>query len=82
MVDGDQDDQKAKTKAETEADQLLLDWQQRFDGRGIDFLLEVGRCHQVSLDAGQLASGGLKPLKNSHEINSPTQITNPNRLTT
>ena len=29
----------------------------------------------------QLASGGLKPLKNSQEINKPTQITNPNRLT-
>ena len=29
----------------------------------------------------QLAKGGLNPAKNNHEIKSPTQITNPNRLT-
>ena len=29
----------------------------------------------------QLASGGFTPLKNSHEITNPTQITKPNRLT-
>jgi hypothetical protein len=30
---------------------------------------------------GQLAKGGVTPLKKSHEINSPTQTTKPNRLT-
>jgi len=80
MIDGDQDDQQRYSEPETPANQLLLDRQQRLDFPGVDFVPEIGLRHAVFL-LDQLTSGGLKPLKNSHEINSPTQITNPNRLT-
>src|SRR5262249_23134706 len=64
------------------ADQLLLDRKQRFDRRLAQLFGNIGLRHNgtPSFDR-QLASGGLTPLKNSHEISSPTQITKPNRLT-
>src|ERR1700722_9511539 len=80
VIDCDQDHQQHDAEAEAPADQLLLDRQQRLDRR-VDFVLEVRLRHGFSLSIDQLASGGLKPLKNSQEIKSPTQITNPNRLT-
>ena len=80
VIDRDQDDQQHNAEPEAPADQLFLDRQQRLDRR-VDFVLEVRLRHGLSLSIDQLASGGLKPLKNSQEIKSPTQITNPNRLT-
>ena len=80
MVDGEQDDQQRYSEAEAETDQLLLDRQQRLDCRGVDFIAKIGLRHEI-FPFVQLTKGGLKPLKNSHEINRPTQITKPNRLT-
>src|SRR5262245_37247372 len=78
VIDRDQDDNEHQPKAKAEADQLLLDGQQGL-GQLRDFISEVGLRHDVC--SRQLASGGLKPAKNSQEINRPTQITKPNRLT-
>ena len=41
----------------------------------------ISSCDMVLSYDGQLANGGLMPLKNSQEMSSPTQITKPNRLT-
>src|SRR5262249_17330049 len=63
-----------------EADELLLDRQQRFGRSPLKFVADIGLRHGCAPRNGQPASGGLMPLKNSQEIMRPTQIPKPKRL--
>src|SRR5262245_19864724 len=82
IVDDREHDQKDEPDPEAEADELLLDRQQRFGRSPLKFVADIGLRHGCAPRNGQPASGGLMPLKNSQEIMRPTQITKPNRLMT
>src|SRR5215831_11341504 len=80
IVDDREHDQKDEPDPEAEADELLLDRQQRLGRSPLKFGTDIGLRHGYAPRNGQPASGGLMPLKNSQEIMRPTQITKPNRL--
>ena len=83
MRDRGQQDEKDEPDAEAPGDELFFDRQQGLACSLFEFARHIGSRHGhcTPID-GQLASGGLTPLKNSHEISRPTQITKPNRLMT
>src|SRR5581483_298476 len=77
VIDDGEHDEQRDADAEAPGDQFLLDRQQRL-GFGLGkFAGDIRFAHGNLL---QLASGGLMPAKNSHEISRPTQMTKPNRL--
>ena len=89
MVEDRQSDEKNHTDRQAPADQFLFNRQQRLNRRSVHFLANIHLRHDAlrfdgaalaSRSSTQLASGGVMPPKKSHEINSPTQTTNPNRL--
>jgi hypothetical protein len=82
IVEQRQGEQKNEPRSETEADELLLDRQQRLRRSLSKFGVDIGLRHGVPFSEDQPASGGLMPAKNSQEISKPTQITKPNRLMT
>lgn len=79
MIDDGKDEEEDEADAKAPADQLFFDRQQRLGLRLAKFLADIDLRHGVLLP--QLAKGGFTPLKNSQEINKPTQMTKPNRLT-
>ena len=82
MADRCEHDQQEESDSEAPPDEFLLNRQQRLVRSFSQLGRDVGLRHGCAPNNGQLASGGLTPLKNSQEISKPTQITNPNRLTT
>ena len=94
MVDRGQHGEQHEAQAQAPDDQLLLDRQQRLDRAGAELAVQIGggqlrhddllmvvHFPLVRTFVGyQLASGGVMPWKNSHEIKRPTQMTKPKML--